>query len=444
MQFREALAKVCAEPVAEDGAFLTYAKLCDLCGNNYESGKKIALFYWIDQKLSVVYHIQSNGKQAVPVLRAAYPAVKDKISQEKFNALIAIAEAAILNPKAVGNRPQKPAKQVVAVVVKKNRPAPKVINPNNRATPRLSVGSHSPVRKETPPASPRKQTKPTTTPAAKGTSKPPQATKKKKGRSFLIFKQSKENIDKRVIYFACFCCYLVGMFFLYRAVDAIEPAIWAKWLIGIATVIVTLLFIIAGIMIYVDCDDALIKNLGILFGITLFVNIFCIALFRNETAFLTACITPVFVISTGIFCFFYLLGEHNTLSIIFLLECFAASIAFAAVFSFPPALQWVVGIILSGLLIVYISISYDDVIGDYCLPAVSALLFLVANVIATILFKEYGAVISRWIATTCTVLSAYHIYHCFDEYEPQFGIFAICNTVLGVGEFILSFLLTSL
>ena len=77
MQFREALAKICTEPIAENGAFLTYAKLSDLCGNDYESVRKISLFYQIDRKLLVAHHIQTEGKAAVPVLLAAYPAVKD-------------------------------------------------------------------------------------------------------------------------------------------------------------------------------------------------------------------------------------------------------------------------------------------------------------------------------------------------------------------------------
>ena len=90
MQFREALALVCAEPVAPGGEFFTHAKLCDLCANDFKSKAKVELFYRIDRELSVVYRIQNEGKDAARALLESYPKVKDIIGQKKFDDIIDI------------------------------------------------------------------------------------------------------------------------------------------------------------------------------------------------------------------------------------------------------------------------------------------------------------------------------------------------------------------
>lgn len=245
------------------------------------------------------------------------------------------------------------------------------------------------------------------------------------------------GVIKWLFFVALFCVYLAGLYFLYRYVDAAELAIRTKWLIGIAVVVVTA-------VVFFPKEDML-SSYALFAGITILVNsLYCLLLFQNGTAFLSACVTSVFILLTAVY-WICIEGDEPRkvnwiLSVAFLLECFLAQVLLAATFSFPTAMQWIVGIVFAALFI--LCAMLDEMIDQYRICAVKCLIFLLANALLLILFKGKYVITFRWVAATCAVISALHISRCFENSKKKYGIFAICDTVLGVGGFIGSFFFT--
>lgn len=102
MKFKEALAQIVntdnAECVAD--AFYLYSRLSDLC-TSYEDREKINIFFKLDKRLKIFKCIQTEGKVAIPILKAGYPAVKDILSHESYNKLIDCVAAIFFQPPAI-------------------------------------------------------------------------------------------------------------------------------------------------------------------------------------------------------------------------------------------------------------------------------------------------------------------------------------------------------
>ena len=221
MQFREALALVCAEPVAPGGEFFTHAKLCDLCANDFKSKAKVELFYRIDRELSVVYRIQNEGIYAARALSESYPKVKDIIDRRKFDAMIDVVTEIILGKTATGAREEKePARKAVVHAKPKAAPAKNAPAPAKNAPPPAANPVNPPAQNQA------------VSPASSG------------GISTPVYGDS----VNWVIYGIVFCACMVGLFFLYRYVAGGYLATWAKWLIGAGTVLtITIVLAYAGL-----------------------------------------------------------------------------------------------------------------------------------------------------------------------------------------------------
>ena len=454
MQFCEALAVVCTEPIAKDGAFRTYAKLCDLCKNDFESVKKITLFYQIDRKLSVAYHIQTEGRLAVPVLSAAYPAVKSLISREGYDALISTVAKVILDPESNEKDQGKTGKQTFKAVIKKNRSVAKATETHKGMTTELS---QTPIDRNPSAPAPQKRT---VAVANVIRANPPVVSQTKSQRRFSSTPyqiSGSSHIDfgsfiKWIFIGILSCGYFVGTFFLYRYVGSAELATWAKWLIGISMVIATLIIHIlpadfSGIISItdfpLDMESTLLQP--ILCGITLLETIFCRILFGGQINFLIACVMitllPLMVwfpcTVSWDFSDFEDLFEY-----LCPIEIFIDVIVLAFAFSFSLFMQWLVGIAFAVIFIFIIwKVAYDDNIAEYGLPAFSSLIVLLANVVLLFIFKEQYRVIFHWVAATCAIHSVYQIWYCFNDRKTGFGVFTIFNGLLGIGEFIIPFFL---
>ena len=133
MKFCEALAQILQtesrEPTGD--AFYLYSRLSDLC-TSFEDREKVSLFFRLDKRLHIVNAMQTEGQIAVPVLKAAYPAVREILSQESYKKLIDCV-AAIFFPqpvKQIRNTPQKPIQKAVV----QKAPEEKAVEPRTPLT----------------------------------------------------------------------------------------------------------------------------------------------------------------------------------------------------------------------------------------------------------------------------------------------------------------------
>lgn len=160
MNFREALAYVIGNdnPQHYCNSFYLYSVLSDFCRSSYTDKQKIMLFFDVDKRLGIVKNIHDQGRLAVAVLKAAYPAVKDELPLKSYKALIDLV-ADIMLPQTGGTPPNKiktqPAKPRSAAVnaqpakpakaVKKAKtPAP--VGPKQQQKPQATKKPHKPPR----------------------------------------------------------------------------------------------------------------------------------------------------------------------------------------------------------------------------------------------------------------------------------------------------------
>lgn len=129
MNFREALAYVVGNdnPQHYCNAFYLYSRLSDICRSSYTDKQKILLFFDIDKRLGIIKNIHDQGRLAVVVLKAAYPAVKDELSLNSYKALIDLV-ADIMLPQAGGTQTKKTKQQSakpqsVAIMAQVAKPA---------------------------------------------------------------------------------------------------------------------------------------------------------------------------------------------------------------------------------------------------------------------------------------------------------------------------------
>ena len=135
MKFKEALTQIINIDYADErigDAFYLYSRLSDLC-TSYEDRDKVSMFYAIDKRLHIVKGIQTEGKTAVLVLKAAYPTVKEILSRESYVRLIDCVSNIFFPPPVVetSNIPPKSTpkpvvqKAVVQRAVEEEAPEPK-------------------------------------------------------------------------------------------------------------------------------------------------------------------------------------------------------------------------------------------------------------------------------------------------------------------------------
>lgn len=412
MHFREALIQVCEDPIPENGALQTYSRLNDLCGNDYADQQKIRTFYQIDQRLSVAYRLQKDGEKAKEELLNEHSEVADLLDETVYQKMIVAVSEAILEKKADPPTAAKPTPVTVSVkkAGKRKTPTPNPPKPTAKrgkaANPQKAIVVPSP----TPP------------PPAQKTPLSPQSS-----NPLISNGQSVGAFDVIL-----FIGYLIGLGILYRFAASAELAVWAKWLIGAGTVIVT------GVLFLIIDDSEGVAS-PIAGGVLLFANmIFLIAFDKNGT-FLSVCISSVLILIFSI-SVHRLSCDEEILACVSLMELFAAVVELGVAISFPIVMQWVLGVVFAVVFVFAIIVTYDSYVFECGLPAFSALICLIANLVLLLVFRENYRIVSCWIAATCTAQSAFHIWYCFDECEEEFGIFAIANCIFGIVSFILSIL----
>lgn len=266
-------------------------------------------------------------------------------------------------------------------------------------------------------------------------------TNKEKPPSYTKYSSISPTNSKHIfewLIFVMLCCgYLVGLFFLYKSVGYSDFATWAKWLISIGMIILSLIVLMWPI--YFTLSEPVLLQ-PIFCGITLLETAFCRILFGAQINFLVASITIVLLLLTSWFTYLSFLDDNNFLEYLCSVEIFIALVVLMAVFSFPHFMQWTCGIVFAVMFpIVIWKVAYDNQNAEYGLPAFSSLAFLIANAVMLILFREQYRISFQLIAATCAIHSAYQIWHCFSYYKKSFGIFSVCNCALGTIQFVLPF-----
>lgn len=162
MNFKEALAHIVGNdnPQHYCNAFYLYSRLSDICRSSYTDKQKILLFFDIDKRFGIVKNIHDQGRLAVAVLKAAYPAVKDELSLNSYKAIIDLV-ADIMLPQP-GGTPQNKTKVQVA---KPQSAAVKAqaVKPAN-AVKKAKLPSPAPKPKQQPKPKPKANKKPYTPP----------------------------------------------------------------------------------------------------------------------------------------------------------------------------------------------------------------------------------------------------------------------------------------
>ena len=118
MTFKQALVTVAQTDSREQikDYFYLYSRICDFCKSSFADTEKNKLFFQLNKRLHIVESLCDEGEIAVPILKAAYPAVKDMIANSSYKKLIdCVAEAlGIVVPKPVPEPPKPKEKKPVA------------------------------------------------------------------------------------------------------------------------------------------------------------------------------------------------------------------------------------------------------------------------------------------------------------------------------------------
>lgn len=154
MKFIEALAQILR---TENGdctrnAFYLYSRLSDLC-TSYEDRRKVRLFFELDKRLHIIETMQEDGKISVPVLKAAYPAVKEMLPAESYKRLIDGIASEIFPPLAKERAVPQIRKQTASKTAAQKAPVQKVAA--QKAPVQKTSQQKAPVQAVLPPPQPR-------------------------------------------------------------------------------------------------------------------------------------------------------------------------------------------------------------------------------------------------------------------------------------------------
>lgn len=424
MHFREALAKVCEEAVRPNGAFMTYSKLCDMCGNHYESVRKISLFYKVDSKLDVAHRIKSGGREAVSDILASYQTVENVLDEDSFRKMINAVAEVILDGKTEVDSKSKIAASPKAQPVKP-APAPK-------AKKHPSGNGGAPAK-----AAPA----PTPAPAQKAKiNRAPQLAKPAAAPRNAVAPAHRSHGLDTGDFVKCTAILiipvLIGLF-----VPLTNLPLWAKWVVGVIGAILTAAFVLVGTFAFDEMLSCSIGGQGLPFVLAIPLIISGIRFIRagSDYAVIAGCVSVVMFL-IGLYGIF----AHENMGVcgpIALVESFISLVMFLCAISYPSVSQWLIGITFSLVLAFCIWKAYDEVVYDDGFPALATLAVLIASVFLLIFLPEYFLNAFRCIAVACALLSGYHIYHAFDDDAPGFGVVSIVNCVLSVAGFVLSIVL---
>ena len=430
MQFREALLQISKQQVLPGEAFLTYCKLCDLCQNAYAEVRKIELFYKIDARLSVISCIQQKRKKAEEELLSSYEQVADLLEEEAYKKLIHAVSETVLGQKAGAPAKAAPVAAPAPQKIHKGRqnqaqppaPAPKKgggANPQNRrGTPQGKPAGKARIRR----AGRRRKNRRTIF-----------------GRLFLHFfggfsKSSSNRIAPAIVA----ALYFGGLFLAYWLIASFGAPAWVKISLGIATVTTTAYFIaqpVAGEFLKPDP-----QQLG--FGLVLLVaHPLCRVFFGQGAAFLSACALSTLLAFTILFLVYAIVDDRNAAAGFFAVLVLLGTVSLALSLSFPLAMQGIIGVVASVVfLFVIFLIVQESIDAEYLIPALAALICLLVNAGLFFLFRGNYKIIFFWMAGSSILLSGIHAFNCFDDSEPGFGVFSICNIVLALGSLALPFI----
>lgn len=153
MNFKEALTQILQN---EDGELSgnpvwLYSRLSDLC-SSYADTQKISLLYEVDKRLNIVRSVLSGGNGARAALKAAYPAVKEVITEESYQKLlICVGEAAFpqanKKPQPAVQKPNAAQKTKTAAAKNSTAPSPAV---KRAAAPKVQAKKAKSRRKRKP------------------------------------------------------------------------------------------------------------------------------------------------------------------------------------------------------------------------------------------------------------------------------------------------------
>lgn len=428
MHFREALAKVCEEAVRPNGAFMTYSKLCDMCGNHYESVRKISLFYKVDSKLDVAHRIKSGGREAVSDILASYQTVENVLDEDSFRKMINAVAEVILDGKTEVDSKSKIAASPKAQPVK---PAPA---PKAKKHPSGNGGAPAKAAPAPTPAPAQKAKINRAPQPAKPAAAPRNAVAPNNAPPQYYSNSSIDLGDMIKFTVLLIIPILLGLF-----IPLTTLPVWAKWLIGIVGAILTGLFVLC-IPLAFDSEDAV----SFCLAIPLIISGLRFIRAGSDYAIIAGCVSVVM----------FLVGLYHGLTysgrcfsgMISLLESFLSLVMFLFAISFSIASQWIIGIMFSAILVYAIYDAYSrgvrmNLLIEFGFPAVAMAVTLVVNLLLVIFLTEYHDVTFRIVSAACAILSGYHIYRCFDDDEIGFGVVSIVNCVAGVAGFVLAFFL---
>lgn len=411
MQFREALLQISKQIVLPGEAFLTYCKLCDLCQNAYAEVRKIELFYKIDARLSVVSCIQQKRKKAEEELLSSYEKVADLLEETAYKKLIQAVSETILEGKTGASEkatpPTAPAQQKKGGVKQLQR----------RGTPQGRQAGNT----QNHYAAHRKKRK--------------TSFWKKMGQLFSRFSTSSSN---RIAHAIVSAVYFGGLFLAYWLVASFGAPTWVKILLGVATVTTTAYMIGQPTWHFLIHDP---QQIG--FGLVLLVaHPLCRVFFGPGAAFLSVCALSVFLALIILFMVYAIVDDRNAAAGFYAVLVLLGTVSLALSLSFPLAMQWVIGVVASAvfLFVIFLIMQEDPIDAEYLIPALAALICLLVNVGFFFLFRGKYKIIFFWMAGSSTLLSGIHAFNCFDDVEPGFGAFSICNIVLALGSLVLPFI----